>query len=147
GLICRRLDGLPLGIELAAARLRALGVDQILERLEVSIRLLVGGSRTAPDRQQTLRATLDWSDALLTQSERIVFHRLAVFAGGWSLDAAEAVCSRDGVEAVEVFELLSRLVDKSLVVMEEREGRARYCLLEPIRQYAWERLLDAGMAA
>jgi len=147
GQICRRLDGLPLGIELAAARLRALGLDQILDRLEVSIRLLVGGSRTAPDRQQTLRATLDWSDALLTQPERVVFRRLAVFAGGWSLDAAEAACSRDEVEAVDVLELLSRLVDKSLVVMEEREGRARYRLLETIRQYAWERLRDVGKAA
>jgi len=94
-----------------------------------------------------MRATLDWSDALLTQSERVVFQRLAVFVGGWSLEAAEAVCSGDEVEAVEVVELLSRLVDQSLVVMEERDGRARYRLLEPIRQYAWERLVEAGKAA
>lgn len=138
--ICRYLDGLPLGIELAAAQLRALGVEQILERLQASHRLLVGGSRTAPDRQQTLKATLDWSHALLTPPERVVFRRLAVFVGGWSLEAAEAVCAGGEIEDVDVVELLSRLIDKSLVVMEERAGRARYRLLEPIRQYAQERL-------
>jgi predicted ATPase/DNA-binding CsgD family transcriptional regulator len=145
GQICRWLEGLPLGIELAAARLRALGVDQILQRLDTSLRVLVGSSRTAPDRQRTLKAALDWSHALLTPREQVLFRRLAVFAGGWSLEAAEAVCAGDEVEDAEVLELLSRLVDKSLVVMEEEhDRRARYRLLEPIRQYALERLLACG---
>ena len=144
GRICQRLGGLPLAIELAAAWLRALGVEEIVERLDRSITLLVGGSRTAPDRQQTLRATLDWSHALLTPREQVVFRELAVFAGGWTLEAAEAVCAEDEFDGAEVLELVGRLVDKSLVVMEERLGRARYNLLEPIRQYAWERLVGAG---
>jgi predicted ATPase/DNA-binding CsgD family transcriptional regulator/transcriptional regulator with XRE-family HTH domain len=144
GHICRRLDGLPLGIELAAAWLRALGVEEIVERLDASVRLLVGGSRTAPDRQQTLRATLDWSHGLLTHREQVVFRQLAVFVGGWSLEAAEAVCRADDIQGAEVLELIGRLVDKSLVVMAERDGRARYNLLEPVHQYAWERLLETG---
>src|SRR5439155_9833462 len=109
GQICRRLDGLPLAIELAAARLRGIGVEQILDRLDMSIRLLVGGSRTAPDRQQTLKATLDWSHALLTPLERAVFRRLAVFAGGWSLEAAETVCGGGEIDGAEVVDLLTRL--------------------------------------
>ena len=147
GQICRRLDGLPLAIELAAARLRGLGVDQILERLDTSMRLLVGGSRTAPDRQQTLKATLDWSHALLTIQEQVVFRRLAVFAGGWSLEAAETVCVGGEVEGTVVVDVLSRLVEKSLVVMDELDGRARYRLLEPVRQYAAEQLEVSGELA
>jgi predicted ATPase/DNA-binding CsgD family transcriptional regulator len=147
GQICQRLDGLPLAIELAAARLRGLGVEQILERLDTSIRLLVGGSRTAPDRQQTLKATLDWSRALLTLQEQVAFRRLAVFAGGWSMEAAETVCAGGEVEGAAVVDLMSRLVEKSLVLMEERDGRARYRLLEPVRQYAMEQLQASGELA
>ena len=146
GEVCRRLDGLPLAIELAAGGLRALGIEQVLERLDTSVRSLVGGSRTAPARQQTMRATLDWSHALLTPAEQVVFRQLAVFAGGWSLEAAEAVCVADQSGGADILESLSRLVDKSLVVMEERNGRARYTVLEPIRQYALERLLQAEEA-
>src|SRR5581483_2663190 len=115
--VCARLDGLPLALELAAARVRVLPVEQILVRLDDSFRLLVGGSRTAPSRQQTLRATLDWSYALLDASERTGFHRLAVFAGGWTLEAAEAVCATGDIRPTDVLDLLTRLVDKSLVVV------------------------------
>jgi non-specific serine/threonine protein kinase len=145
--ICRRLDGLPLGIELGAARMRSLGVDQLLERLDAHVGVLVGASRTAPSRQQTLQATLDWSYALLTPTERVVFRRLAVFASGCSLEAAEMVCAGDAFDGAEILELLSRLVDKSLVVMEECDGRARYRLLEPVRQYAQEQLQATGELA
>jgi predicted ATPase len=143
--ICGRLEGLPLALELAAARVASLSLVQILERLGDSFRLLVGGSRTAATRQQTLRATLDWSHALLPNSEQAVFRRLAVFAGSWSLEAAEAVCA-DPEESGDVLELLSHLVDKSLVVVaaDERDGRSRYRLLEPIRQYAREQLVASG---
>ena len=144
GKICRRVDGLPLGIELAAARLRALGVEEILERLNASFRVLVGSPRSGPDRHQTLRATLDWSHALLTPHEQAVFCRLAVFAGGWSLEAAETVCAGDPVERAEVLDVLSRLVDKSLVVMDERGGRAHYRLLDSVREYAGDQLRTSG---
>jgi predicted ATPase len=144
GGICRRLDGLPLAIELAAARVRTLGVDQILERLHEAIHLLVGGSRTAPSRQQTLRATLDWSYGLLGDEERAVFRRLAVFAETFDLDAAEAVIADTDIAAGEVLDELQRLVDKSLVVVDERDGRARYRLLEAVRQYAQEQLAARG---
>jgi predicted ATPase/DNA-binding NarL/FixJ family response regulator len=146
GQICVRLGGIPLAIELAAARVGVLGVEQILKLLDDSSRLLVRGSRTAPGRQQTLRATLDWSHALLEGLEPSVFRRLAVFAGGWSLDAAEAVCSGDGVAKDVVMNVLGRLVDKSLVVAEEHDGHTRYRLLEPVRQYAMERLESSGEA-
>jgi predicted ATPase/DNA-binding CsgD family transcriptional regulator len=142
--ICARLEGLPLAIELAAACVRAIGLEQILERLDDAFGLLVGGSRTAPSRQQTMRATLDWSYGLLAPSEQIVFRRLAVFVGGWSLEAAEIVSSGSGVAPREVFGLLTRLVDASLVQVEEQDGRARYRLLEPVRQYAHERLGASG---
>jgi predicted ATPase len=144
GGICRRLDGLPLAIELAAARVRTLAVGQIFERLNDSIHLLVGGSRTAPSRQQTLRATLDWSYGLLGTEERAVFGRLAVFAESCSLDAAEAVCADSGVAASDVLDQLQHLVDKSMVSMEERDGQARYRLLEPVRQYALAHLAAHG---
>ena len=142
--ICARLEGLPLAIELAAAWVRALGVEQILERLDDAFELLVGGSRLAPSRQQTMRATLDWSYGLLAPSEQIVFRRLAVFVGGWSLEAAEEVCSGSGVAPQDVLGLLTRLVDASLVQVDERDGRARYRLLEPVRQYAQARLGASG---
>ena len=126
--ICARLEGLPLAIELAAAWVRALGVEQILERLDDAFGLLVGGSRLGPGRQQTMRATLDWSHGLLAPSEQIVFRRLAVFVGGWSLEAAEVVCSRSAVASQEVLGLLTGLVDASLVQVDERtDGPALGC--------------------
>lgn len=144
--ICRKLDGIPLAIELAAARVGALAVEQISERLSDSLGLLTGGARTATPRQRTLRGALDWSHDLLAEEERILFGRVSVFVGGWTLEAAEAVGARDGVEEGDVLDLLSRLVDKSLVVVEEGGGEARYRLLEPVRQYAREKLESGGEA-
>src|SRR5205814_1137003 len=111
--LCARVDGLPLAIELAAARVRALSVEQIVARLGDSSRLLIGGSRVAPSRQQTLKATLEWSSALLSDPERAVFRRLAVFAGGFDLEAAEAVCAGGGVALEDVLDVLAQLVNKS----------------------------------
>jgi predicted ATPase/DNA-binding CsgD family transcriptional regulator len=145
--ICAHLEGLALALELAAARVPALSLPQILERLGDSVRLLVGGSRTAPTRQQTLRATLDWSYGLLSNQERAVFERLAVFAAGCTLDAAEAVCAAGDVARGDVLDLLQQLVDKSLVLADEQAGQSRYRLLEPIRQYARERLVSGGRLA
>ena len=144
--LCHRLDGIPLAIELAAARVKVLPVDQILTRLNDRFRLLVGGGRTA-GRQQTLRATMDWSHDLLSSPEQVLLRRLSVFAGGWTLPAAEAVCAGDGIEASEVLDLLTRLVDKSLVMAVVSEGasaEARYWLLESVRQYAAEKFAGAG---
>ena len=145
--ICRRLDGIPLAIELAAARIKVLSVDEIAARLDDRFSLLTAGSRTAVPRHQTLRATIDWSHDLLTEPERILFRRLAVFAGGFTLEAAEAVCSQ-GMKQSDVLDLLGRLVDKSLVVVEPESetGETRYRLLETIRQYALEKLTGAGEA-
>ena len=140
--ICRRLDGIPLALELAAARAKVLSVEQIAERLDDRFRLLTGGSRTALPRQQTLRALIDWSYGLLTEPEKALFRRLAVFEGGWSLEAAEKVCSGNGVDEYEVLDLLTQLVDKSLVITDERDGDVRYHRLETIRQYAREKLLE-----
>src|SRR5215217_597888 len=145
--ICRRLDGIPLAIELATARMGVLAVEQIAERLEDSLKLLSGGSRTAEPRHRTLRATLDWSHDLLGEPERKLFCRLSIFAGGWTLEAAEEVCSGESIEQDDVLDLLGRLADKSLVVAEaEQEGALRYRMLEPVRQYAGERLEESGMA-
>jgi non-specific serine/threonine protein kinase len=146
--ICRRLDGIPLAIELAAARVRLLRVEQIAARLDDAFRLLTGGSRTALPRQQTLRALIDWSYNLVSAAERVLLQRLSVFAGGWTLEAAEMVCSDDDpaadVSRLDVLDLLTQLVNKSLVVVEREPGQeARYRLLETIRQYARDRLLDA----
>ena len=145
--ICARLDGIPLALELAAAWARVLSVGQILERLDDSLRLLTGGSRVAPTRQQTLRATLDWSYDLLTEPERAMFRRLAVFAGGWTLGATEAVCAGDGIDAAEVLDLLTALVDKSLVVMDQQNELVRYRLLESVREYGLEQLKARGEEA
>lgn len=139
--VCARLEGLPLALELAAACVPVLALPQILERLDDSFNLLVGGSRTAPTRQQTLRATLDWSYGLLSDPERLVFQRLSVFAGHFSLEAAEAVCTALDVPATDVLALLRCLIDKSLVTVDQTGGRARYRLLEPVRQYAHEQLV------
>jgi len=141
-LICRHLDGIPLAIELAAARMRALPVDTIAARLSDRFRLLTGGSRAALPRQQTLRALIDWSHDLLDEPERALFRRLSVFAGGWTLESAEAVCAGGEVARDDVVELLAGLVDKSLVVADLRS--ARYRLLETIRQYALEKLEASG---
>jgi len=144
--ICRRLDGVPLAIELAAARVRALSPGEILDSLHDRFRLLTGGARTAVRRQQTLRASVDWSHALLTQPERVMFRRLAVFSGGFDLGAAQAVASGSEVARYQVLDLLTLLVDKSLVVADNAEGRTRYRLLETVRQYALEKLGESGEA-
>src|SRR5271166_3678343 len=146
GEICRRLDGVPLAIELAAARVRALSLAEILESLHDRFRLLTGGARTAVRRQQTLRASVDWSHALLTEPERVLFRRVAAFLGGFDLPAARAVAGHDQVERFHVLDLLTLLVDKSLVVADESRGRTRYRLLETVRQYALEKLGASGEA-
>lgn len=140
--ICARLEGVPLAIELAAARVKAMTVDQIAERLDDHLRLLSGGNRSAAGRQQTLRATLDWSFALLSSQERTLLQRLSVFAGGWTLEAAEWVASGEGIDKSEVAELQSALTGKSIVGFDERT--ARFHLLETVRQYAAEKLAAAG---
>jgi predicted ATPase len=144
--ICRRLDGMPLAIELAAARLRSLSLAELHDRLDQRFRLLTGGSRTALERQQTLRATVSWSYSLLTGAERVLLGRLSVFAGGFGLDAAEAVCGFGGIDVLDVDGLLGSLVDKSLVVAEPAGTSLRYRLLETIRLFAAERLAEAGEA-
>jgi predicted ATPase/DNA-binding SARP family transcriptional activator/DNA-binding CsgD family transcriptional regulator len=145
--VCRKLDGIPLAIELATARMGALAVEQVAQRLETSLDVLKGASRTAAARQRTLRATLDWSHDLLSEAERALFRRLSVFAGGWTLEAAEAICSGDGTEQEEVLDLLGALVDKSLVVAgATADGTLRYRMLEPVRQYSRE-LLEQGEQA
>jgi predicted ATPase/DNA-binding SARP family transcriptional activator/DNA-binding CsgD family transcriptional regulator len=142
--ICRRLEGIPLAIELAAARV-GFSVSEIAARLDDSLRLLTAGSRTATPRQRTLRGALDWSHDLLSGPERVLFRRLSAFAGGWTLQAAEVVGSGDGIEESAVLDLLSQLVDKSLVLAEPTgEGAVRYRFLEPVRQYAAERLRESG---
>ncbi len=142
--LCRTLDGIPLGIELSAARVRALSVEQIADRLRDRFQLLDSGDRTAPLRQQTLRATVDWSYELLDGPEQVLLRRLAVFSG-WNLDMAEQVCSDDAIPADTVLGLLISLIDKSLVVLDgEAAGDARYRLLDTIREYAAERLTAAG---
>jgi non-specific serine/threonine protein kinase len=137
--VCACLDGIPLAIELAAARLKALSVEDVAARLDDRFRLLVG-SRTAAARQQTLQSLIDWSYDLLSEKERSLMRRLSVFAGGWSLEAAEAVCSGGSIEKLEVLDLLAQLIDKSLVVTEVQKGVIRYQFLETIRQYAADRL-------
>jgi predicted ATPase len=144
--ICHRLDGIPLAIELAAARLGVLSIEQIATRLNDRFRLLTGGSRTALRRQQTLWSTIEWSHKLLSEKEKICLRRLAVFSGGLTLEAAEAVCTGAEIEAGEVLDLLAGLVRKSLVVAEEVGGLVRYNLLETMRQYASEKLVDAEEA-
>jgi predicted ATPase len=146
--ICRRLDGIPLAIELAAARSSVLSPEQIAARLVDRFAVLVTGSRTAPARQQTLRATIQWSYDLLTPAERRLLERLAVFAGGWTLEAAEAVCASDEIAPEATLDLLSGLVGKSLVQAEpQANGTIRYRLLETVRQYAEGKLADSGEAA
>lgn len=144
--ICRRLDGLPLAIELAASRVKVLSLAQIEERLTDRFRLLTGGSRTALERHQTLRATLDWSYALLDEEERRWLRTLAVFSGGWSLAGASRVGGRDDIGEFETLDVLTHLADKSLIVVEAQRGSGepRYRMLETVRQYARERCEQAG---
>lgn len=144
--ICTRLDGIPLAIELAAARVRVLAPQQIVDGLNDRFRLLTGSSRTAAPRQRTLQASVDWSYSALSDAERTVLARVSVFAGGFSLEAAEAVAAAEGVASYDVLDLVSRLVDRSLVLMEDRGAGARFRLLETIRQYAAARLAEAGAA-
>jgi predicted ATPase/class 3 adenylate cyclase/DNA-binding CsgD family transcriptional regulator len=145
--ICRRLDGVPLAIELAAARLRVLSVAQLLASLHDRFRLLVTATRGTERRQQALRASVDWSHDLLTEPERILFRRLAPFVGSFDLAAAEAVSYGDGLETHQVFDQLTSLVDKSLVIADESGGQMRYRLLETMRHYATERLGEANETA
>jgi non-specific serine/threonine protein kinase len=157
--VCQRLDGIPLALELAAARVRALSAEQLAARLDDVVvgpsdastgdrfRLLTGGSRAALPRQQTLRAAIDWSYALLSEPERRLLRRLSVFSGGWTLEAAEAVGAGDGLAGDEVFGLLLDLVNKSLVVADPEGAEARYRLLETLRRYGTERLREAGEEA
>ncbi len=142
--ICRRLDGIPLAIELAASRMKVLSAAQISERIDDRFRLLTGGSRNAVPRQATLRALVDWSHELLAPDEKVMLRRLSAFSGGWTVEAAEAVCGDPG--GIEVLDALTGLIDKSLVATEESEGSGRHRLLETIRDYARERLLDSAEA-
>jgi len=142
--ICFRLDGIPLAIELAAARVKALTAEQIAARLGDRFGLLTGGSREALPRHRTLRATMDWSYALLSTKEQALLRRLSVFAGACTLEAVEAVCAGDELESSEILNVLTQLLDKSLVQMEDREGEARYRLLETVREYGRGRLDEAG---
>jgi predicted ATPase len=141
--VCRALDGIPLAIELAAARLRTMSLDQLARRLDDRFRLLTSGSRTALPRHKTLRAVVDWSWELLTDAERMVLRRLAVFSGGASLDAAEQVCGGDSAERGDVLELLTALTEKSLLLT-EGDGAPRYRMLDTIKEYARDRLAEAG---
>ena len=142
--VCRRLDGLPLAIELAAARVRVLSPGQIAERLTDALSVLAGGGRTALPRHRTLRGAIDWSYALLTEREQLLLRRLAVFAGPFTLEAAEAVCAVDPISADEVLDGVAALVDKSMLVLDSSGPDARYRLLETIRQYAAELLRESG---
>jgi predicted ATPase/DNA-binding CsgD family transcriptional regulator len=147
GRICARLDGIPLALELAAGRARALPVDVIADRLDHRFHLLTSANRTTAPRQQTLAATIAWSHDLLTDDERRLFRRLSVFAGGWTVDAAETICAPDDSAGGEVLDLLTRLIDKSMVVVQGgASGVERYRLLETLRQYGQERLAESGEA-
>ncbi|MFE5126118.1 ATP-binding protein [Streptomyces sp. NPDC056669] len=143
-LICRRLDGIPLGIEIAVVRLRALSVQQLLDRLDDRFRLLTTGSRTVLPRHQTLRALIDWSYELCTERERLLWARVSVFAGSLDLDAAEAVCSGEGIDRAEILDLVTELVDKSVLLREDHRTAVRYRMLDTLRSYGRERLAAAG---
>jgi predicted ATPase/DNA-binding CsgD family transcriptional regulator len=145
--ICRQLDGIPLGIELAVVRLRALSVQQLLERLDDRFQLLTAGSRVVLPRHQTLRALIDWSYVLCTDQERLLWARASVFTGGFDLEAAEEVCSGDGISREEVLDVVTGLVDKSVLLREEPHSTVRYRLLDTLRQYGREQLVAAGQTA
>ena len=146
--LCRHLDGLPLALELAAARLRIMDLEQIASQLQDRFRLLTGGDRSAPPRLQTMRSSIDWSYTLLSEAEKVLFRRLAVFTGGWTLPASRAVCADDSLPEADIFTLLAGLVDKSLALVIRKKGREiRYRLLETVRQYAREKLSESGETA
>jgi non-specific serine/threonine protein kinase len=145
--ICARLDGIPLAIEMAAPRLRSMSVDELSQRLGQRFALLTDGSRAALPRHRTLRSMLDWSYDLSTEREQAMLRRVAVFSGGWTLASAEQVCAGDGIDASNVCEQLTSLVDKSLVATDEHAGATRYRVLETIRQYALDRLRESGEEA
>jgi predicted ATPase len=145
--ICHRLDGIPLAIELAAPRLRSMSVEELNQRQDQRFALLTDGSRTALPRHRTLRSTIDWSYDLLTDLEQAMLRRVSVFAGGWTLAAAEHVCTEDGIEKSNTIGLLTSLADKNLILTEEHEGATRYGMLETIRQYALDRLRETGEEA
>jgi predicted ATPase/transcriptional regulator with XRE-family HTH domain len=144
--ICRRLDGIPLALELAAARIKLLSCEEVAERLNDRFRLLTSSSAVILPRHQTLRAAVDWSYDLLSDTERRFFARLSVFPGGWTVPAAEQVCSGAGIDEDEALDLLGGLVEKSLVTVDEQHGVLRYRLLETLRVYAWEKLEEFGEA-
>jgi predicted ATPase len=145
--VCNRLDGIPLALELAAARIVAMSVQDIAARLDDCFHLLTGGSRLALERQRTLRATIGWSHDLLSETERILFRRLAVFAGGWTVEAAETVCADEQLPSSEILDTLMRLIDQSLVSVHVEDGHTRYRFLETVRVYAAEQLWSCGEAA
>jgi predicted ATPase/DNA-binding winged helix-turn-helix (wHTH) protein len=145
--ICYRLDGIPLAIELAAPRLRSMSVEELSQRLDQRFALLTDGSRTALPRHRTLRSTIDWSYDLLTDVEQAMLRRVSVFAGGWTLAAAEHVCTGEGIEKSDTLGLLTSLADKNLIITGEHEGATRYRMLETIRQYAFDRLRETGEEA
>jgi predicted ATPase/Tfp pilus assembly protein PilF len=145
--VCQRLDGIPLAIELAAARVKTISPEEIALRLGDRFRLLTGGSRTALPRHQTLRAAIDWSYHLLGGLEGVLFRRLSLFCGSFSLEAAESVCEDGALQSIDILDCICRLVDKSLLILEQNEGSARYRMSETIRAYAFERLKESGEAA
>lgn len=140
--LCNELDGIPLAIELAAARIKVLKVETIVERLNDRFKLLTSGKRTSLPRQQTLKAMIDWSYDLLSDNEKILLRRVAVFSGGWTLEAAESICSYAPLEEYDILDLLSNLIDKSLIKISENGNEMRYCMLETIRKYAEDKLLS-----
>jgi len=142
--ICQRLDGIAFAVELAAARVKVLGPRRLASRLDERFRVLTGGSRTALPRQQTMRALIDWSHDLLSEQEQKLFRRVAIFVGGWMLEAAEAVCADETLELLDVVDLMGSLVEKSLVVADADEGEARYRFLESTRAFALEKLAGSG---
>jgi len=142
--ICRRLDGIPLALELAVPRLRSMSVEELSQRLDHRLALLTGGSRAVPNRHRTLSSTIDWSYDLLREPEKLLLQRLSVFAGGWTLEAAEEVCAGEGIEHRDVLDLLTSLADKSLVILDQKNAYTRYRLLETVRQYARDRLDDGS---
>src|SRR5206468_3049972 len=139
-----RLDGIPLAIELAAARMRSLSAEELLDRLRDRFRLLRGSGRGTLDRHHTLRAAVTWSYQLLTDDERLFFDRVSVFAGGFHMQAAEKVCAFEAIDAIDVIDLVSSLVDKSMIVADRRASGMRYRLLETLRQYAEEQMETRG---
>jgi non-specific serine/threonine protein kinase len=145
--ICTRLDGIPLAIELAAPRVRSMSVEELSHRLGQRFALLTDGSRAALPRHRTLRSMIDWSYDLLSDAEQALLRRVAVFAGGWTLARAEEICSGEGIEQPAVIDLLGSLVDKSLMLVDERDGATRYWMLETVRQYAHDRLRESGEQA